>query len=138
MANQRVTLEKACYGLQSAAKEYGRFVAAKLKGNGWRRSTVERNVWFKPDAGGKHWSYLLIYVDNICTLGFDQAALTDEMNKLFYVKFHHPFGSPVNALEVSLVAKNGTHEHGDSCVRLAEEAPRPRDRDGRERSSWAA
>jgi len=91
--------------------EYGRFVAAKLKGDGWRRSTVERNVWFRPDVGGKHWSYLLIYVDDICTRGSDQAALTDEMNKLFYVKFHRPFGT-----QAELFTGNDVEQHGEHLI----------------------
>ena len=54
--------------LDSGKGVYGKFVAAKLKANGWRRSTVEPNVRFRPDVGRKHWSYLLIYVDDICML----------------------------------------------------------------------
>ena len=86
--------------LDSGKGVHGKFVATKLKGNGWRRSTVEPDVRFKPDVGRKHWSYLLIYVD-------DQAALTDEMNKLFYGKFHRPFGTQAEVFHGNDVEQRG-------------------------------
>ncbi|GKY96005.1 hypothetical protein MPSEU_000561000 [Mayamaea pseudoterrestris] len=86
---QRAVIVRALYGLKSAARAFGSYLAETLRDLGWEPCRGEPDVRMRSRTkanGEKIWEYLLVWTDDLLMLGLDPKQGLEEINKFFTLK----------------------------------------------------
>ena len=89
LAGRKARIVRALYGLKSAARAFGAFLAETLLDLGWKPCRGESDVRMRSrtkENGEKIWEYLLVYTDDLLLIGVKPRDGIMEINKFFNLK----------------------------------------------------
>ena len=80
---------RALYGLKSSGAAFRAFLAERINEMGFISSQVDPDVWLRPATkpdGEEYYEYILVYVDDILTIGHDATSIMLEIGERFKFK----------------------------------------------------
>lgn len=81
---------RALYGLKSSAKAWRSHLCNTLKTMGFEHSLADNDVWLRKstnsDGSNAHYSYILVYVDDILIVAHKPEGFMNMLSKHYYVK----------------------------------------------------
>jgi hypothetical protein len=89
LQGRKAVIVRALYGLKSAARAFGAFLAETLHELGWKSCRGEADVRMRPlvKANGERlWEYLLVYTDDLLCVAQHPRQALEEINKFFKLK----------------------------------------------------
>ena len=75
---------RALYGLKSSGAAFRAHLAERLDDMGFRPTHADPDVWIRPAIkadGEEYYEYVLVYVDDLLSMGYDARAILEEVRK---------------------------------------------------------
>ena len=89
LANCRVKLVRAMYGLKSAGASFSRHLAKCIHALGYKSCRADPDLWYKPmvrEDGFEYYAYVLLYVDDILVVHHEAMTEIKKIDKYFPMK----------------------------------------------------
>ena len=89
LMGRKARIVRALYGLKSAARAFGAFLAETLMDLGWKPCRGESDVRMRSrtkENGEKIWEYLLVYTDDLLCIALNPRDAIMEIDKFFSLK----------------------------------------------------
>ena len=95
-----MVITRALYGLKTSAKAWSEFFGKSLKEMGYTPCAADPDVWMKPLANKKrysYWSYMLVYVDDCLAVHHDPGPVMEDLKSRYKLK-NDTYGEPARYL----------------------------------------